>query len=408
MKTPRNNTVKVDFDKQRRRRQRMHRLRQLGILLLIVLGVFVALYINDLLIREDLPSQLGGLMESVGGSGYPMTLPGGVIRDVGKAGESLVILNDTNLSFYNQNGKLTANVQKMNDRTVMVGEGERVLTYTMGGHEVLINGTSGTIYTREMTDSVLSAAMGKGGDYAVVTTPKQFVAQVDVYDAKNEWRYTRAFPDNVVAQVAISPKGENLAVGHLTTVEGSLETLVVVYSLTADEVKASFSIPDGLLVSLEYLDERTIAVLTDRQYLLFDDKGERFGEYNLPDSLRIRIFESDGTSMLLACENNTTREQDVILLDGSAVAKGRIDSGGRVLDAVVSSQGIYLLTANGVSRYNNSLELQEEYPVQSVQRMEAVGDRIYLLTKTEIEILGAEVPEAESSEEASAEQSSEE
>ena len=376
----------VDFNKARKKRQRAHRLKQLLILTGVAVLVLLGVYLSELLVEQDVSTRLSDTIASFGGTGYPIDLPGGIIRDVGDVGGNLAILNDTNLYIYNKKAKPTSNIQQVTERTVMRSAKNRVLLYDTGGRKLQIYSPTKALYTHNLDDMVICADLGQSGGYVVVTSPKQYVAQVSAYDENYEWQFTWYSSEYVVSGAVLSPRGDMMAVACIDANGGVLESVINLFKLNAQEEIAEIRISDELVVGLDFPGDNRVTVITERGMHVYDASGKQTGHYELPQQPLI-AFESNGRETLLICGERDHGTQTLVALNEQAKDKAVAEIDQKILDLAINMSDIFILTDTGITRYNHMIEKIYALPVTLVQRIALVSNRIYYLTQNEICLL---------------------
>lgn len=383
----------VDFQKIRKKRIRMKRLKQLATLLLIGLIILLALYLNDMLVRRNITSQIGGIVDSVGGEGFPASIPSGTVRDVENTGKNLIVLKDSNLYVYNPKGKMIKNIQQMNEKSVVMPVNDRVLYYNIGGREVVVTSATNEIARYETTSNIISATIGTSGEVAIITSPPDFVAQIQVYDNKAHSFYNRSFSENLVSQCALSPKGKQLAVSTFGTNEGVLDFNLFIYPLATTDGADKKVIPlgDRIILDINFFQEDTLTILTDRDFLVYDTvKSQLIGSHSFLEETEIVEFRSYANSVGVLLKDTDTREYILSIINHRGTNVANLNLANRPLDFAMGDKSIYLLVGSTIEEYNYGLSLLSEYQAEQQERIHLIGDTLYLIGKSEITVLDQE------------------
>ena len=379
----------VDFEELQRERQgRMRRRRVFRLikLMLLVIAVLLMLGAIDYVANYDFGVGIGDTFASFGGPGYPVPVPGGLIRDVRGMGSNLVVLNDTNVQVYNRSGRLLSNFQHLSDRTAVLTSRDRMLVYEYGGRRVSIHSASRELQVHVVEDMVLGAALGAGGEYAIITSPRTHIAQVEVFNSRFESMIRWGSPQHVRG-VAISPRGDMMVADVVDSFGGVLGAELVFIRFGMREELLRVRLEGELVVHLSFISDNRIAVLTDRAYRVFDNSGRMVGQYRLPAGMPLTAFQSDGDRMLVLCGAREARVRELILLDSSARRTASAEIPGRVRSMALAGRNVWVLTDAGLMRYNLSLDYIETAEGAGIQRIQYVDGRLYYFTRYEIRIL---------------------
>ncbi len=377
---------KVDFDRLRKQRQRLQTVKRfiaLGIIVGLVGGVIA---LNRVLIDSGFTVRISDMVESWGGAGYPIAIPGGIVRDIKSMDGDLAVLNDTNLYIYSSNGKTVTNLQQMTDNTVMVPTSSKVLTYDVGSKRYSVDTRSKNLLLKETDYSMLCADMNERGDLAIVTASKQYVAEAAVYNSKFEFVYGWQWSDNMVVDISLSPKGNTLAAGCINTQGGVLRSIFYILDFTMENELAKVEFVDEMVLDVQYLDGNTIGLLTDKQYRILSGGGTVQNSYLLGDG-QLTAMERRGNNLLFLYTHKETRTQSLVLLDGDCRVLASTQPGRRIKDIVLGERKIYLLSDEGIATMNNMLEEKSFFALRGITQIHQVKNRLYYLTKEEICVL---------------------
>ena len=376
----------VDFNKLRKRRQRtqsVKRLLALGIILAAVGGI-VAL--NNFFIKSGVTTRLSDAVESFGGSGYPVPVPGGIIRDVKNVGKDLAVLNDTNLYIFNKNGKMITSLQQMGDQTVLHVNSDRVFTYDVGSKKYRIYSRSKTLLEKEHGFSLLGADMNGRGDFALISSTAQYAGQVVVYDSQFSAIYEWLSSD-LVADVSINPKGNRMAAISLATRGGEIYSVVYVFDFNEPKELKRLELQDEMALGVAYLGDGRFSVLTDRAYRLYSGEGVEESSYSLGGRQVLAVERNGKEALLLLQESAGNRVQELVLLDSACGEQAVLELGYLAKDIAFGDRNIYTLADTGVTTYGKSLEPKGSLEMRGISGIHAIGSKLYYLGREEINVL---------------------
>jgi hypothetical protein len=376
----------VDFEIVRRRRRLKYIIKRVSVLLLSVAAGGGLIRLHNLWVEVGMSTKVSDLLGSFGGTGYPVELPGGVIRDIKSMGNKLAILNDTNLYLYNSRGKIISNIQQMSDKTVLLTGDSRSLTYDVNAKTYSLHTPSRTV-AGTVENSILAADLGESGQYALVTTSRQYVAEVAVYENPSEPHLFRWLSsENHVSGVSLSPGGERLAVSCVMTEDGAIRSMVLLFHRGVDERLAEVDFPDSLILRLDYFEDERIGVLTDREYAVLDGDGNILHRYSLGDG-QVTAFTTYGREALLLTEDKEARRSDIILLDETCTEKARLTAARNIRGMAMGRRRIYILDDTGIESFDHSLNSMEKLELRGISSLHLVGEKLYYCTEEEICLL---------------------
>lgn len=381
------NTV-VDFERLRKKRQRLATAKRLLMLAGIALLVCLVMLVNHFLVEENFTARISDWVSGFGGSGYPVALPGGVIRSVSSVGNNLALLNDTNLYLYNGRGKQVGNFRQMSEQTVLLTSDDRMLTYDQGAKKYELHSRSKTLHSvTDLDYGIITAALNDRGDYAIVSSSKQSMCEVNVYNRHNENIYTYYYANNVVSAAAVSPRGIAMTVGWVNTQGGVLVSGLEFFQLSMEKPSATLELYDQLVLRITYLNNDRIAVLTDQAYLIIGVDGQIQHQYAF-GGRQLLAVENNGQQTLLLLEDAETRQRDLVLLDANLEEQAVQTTEEKIADIALSSRRIYVLWEDAIRTYTLKFALDEEEPVQYVSEIQLVGSKLYYFDREEIRVFG--------------------
>lgn len=377
----------LDFEKIRRRRQRAATLKRLLILAGVMLLVGAAVFFYQILVEEGASITLSDLTESLGGSGFPVDLPGGVIRSVDNIGNNLAVLNDTNLYIYNPKAKVIRNVQKMTDQTIAIPSSNRVLTFALAGKSFSVHSLSRELYSGELEYGIICGDINNAGDFAVSAPVKQFASKVYVYNKRFEEIYTWSSPEYVTA-VSLSPKGDAMALNCVSSDGGALESLIYIFRFGEEKEKATVAmkLEENLCLDINFAGDERIDITTDRQYLMLNSLGEEIHSYDFKGS-QLSAIERNENAILLLLGGRDMKTHRLVLLDSKLEEKASADLDSDILDLALSKDSVYILTRKGIDVYGYNLTLKSRFARTGISEIHTAGGKVYYLANGKINVL---------------------
>lgn len=374
----------IDFGKVRKRRQRLTTLKRLFILAGVMLLAGGILLANRILVEESLTTTLSDYAESFGGDGFPVDLPGGVVRGVGNLGKNLTVLNDTNLYIYSPKGKIVKNVQKMTEAGVGIASDSRLLTFSVGDKDFTVHSLSRELYSGSLEYGILCGDLNGRGDFALVSQVKQFASKTIVYNKYFEEIYSWSSPE-YVTNIALSPNGDMMAASCVGGSGGVLESMVYLFRFNEEieQAEAVLKLSGNLTLDVQFPESDRVAVLTDKQYLILDSLGKKIHGYDF-DERQIIAMERLERQTLLLLKAADGKKYELVLLDANLAAKASLEGSGEIRDMVLGKDSVYVLSSAGIGVYDMELKLKSKLNKRNVSDIHLVGSRIYYLTLNEI------------------------
>ncbi len=269
------------------RRARKKRRFRIRLLVLIVLIAVIALVVTnwESLAPEVITGKVSDWISGGSGGGFPVNISGSQIFQMEYESGSTVLLSDTYVTMVNNSGAETMRRTHAFSNPQLRVAGKYVLVAELGGKRLQLETRAKTVQTLETSYDILTAAVHKSGRVAVVTGSDQgYNAEISVYSANGELIYHRLC-SNLIADVAFSPNGKQLAVAAIGAQGGAMTSTLEVLSLGSGESTPLYthSESDMLLYRVQYLSDSVIAAVGDTGVWMYQPRRDTCALYEFSD-----------------------------------------------------------------------------------------------------------------------------
>lgn len=333
--------------RQRRKRQRFHRL-LLWVLPLTLLFVwFVARNSAALVSVADFVETMQvGTMQ---GPGLPQDVGISELYQWYEMNGGFVALGQENCVFYNNKGVRMRSIQAGYARPAISAGDTRFVLYNRGGTELRVESRTQNLYTRSYTNGIMLCEMGPSGSLAVVTEDPSYTAQVLVYPSSMEQPLTWKITSNtgVPIRVAFSKNEKKLAIVTLSAENG--KTVSQIYVLDRGRPKEQPTLlatkEDSVPLAADWVGDRLMVTYNDGVCTYQEKKGEtaRFDAEGVTD---ISLLPNGRSAVLL----NRGTESEIVLLNKNLKEQQRIQ-GEKGRGVVLSKTSVYVYTDTTVTCY---------------------------------------------------------
>jgi len=262
---------------KKKKRSAFSRLRPLIGLFLLALAITVALAlmpkvkISD--IKEWIQSNLLGYHD---GDGFPVSYDGSPI-DYGNFtlnDDSPAALSDTTFLHLSNGGRTVSLRQHSFFSPTMVRNGDAFLLYDAGSKSYCTS-TDGENFSDVKTYgyAIYSAAILENGTYALSSSADGFASQVIVYDRIGTQIFRWASQEYRITALAFDPTGKRLAAAGFTAENGTLVSVVQLFSIHQAEALATFTEEDNLILNMVFQSEDRLAVVGDKAASVYTTAG---------------------------------------------------------------------------------------------------------------------------------------
>lgn len=266
------NDIREFREKQKKKERKVFFLR-LGICAAaaVLIGAFLLLYepIFGVSLAESI-----GLVEAP--KGYPVEITGGTPKMIHTLGTRVSLLTDTEVMVYDEYGTLSLRQVHNCTNPRMKTQGDCAVVYDVGYYAYTVIGGDTLIKSGDCENQIIGAAVGKNGNYALITASTKFLTELKAVNRKGEtvaaWKST----GNYIHAAAFSPDGQYLAASALYSDNGLAKTTVRILDLKNEEnpVVADREFPNSSLIAMTYLDNGNLCLVFDRETVVTDAVGE--------------------------------------------------------------------------------------------------------------------------------------
>ena len=376
---------RTEFEQARRKRARKRLLRRLGVLAAMGVVILVALVAREFLYQADLTTRLRDFFASLqSGPGYPVEAQLGEQVDLYPFGKDLAVVTESALSVYNDTAKENFTVRHGYKNPICVTNGNRILTFDRGGKQLRVDSHSKALWSLELEDGqIFSASMAQNGALGVVTSSSQYQREVAVYDShfRAIWRW---YTENLATDLALSDDGQQLAVSSVNAENGQLVSQVILLKTDDDQPEATITFQDQLVVGLSFNSKGQVAVLTDRQAALYNQRGEELQRVDFGGG-KLRNFHLSQGDFIFVLDDHGDNTQLTLysLRDGMEVQNAvPLEQGASQL--TVGADGIYLLGERAIYAFSLDLDQSAVMERQDCRCLAAVEGSLYGATTSQL------------------------
>lgn len=284
----------------RRRRQRRRLITRIAILA-VVIALVAVVCLNWSALAPD--KVWAWFQDWIGGGtgSYPVDLSGTGARRVDQVENYTVVLTESHLTYLNASGAEVARYGCAYSDALVRTEGKYVLVAEQSGCRLHLSTRSDLLKEWETKHTIRAVSLNALGQTAVLTDgPQGYAVQICVYDEEGELLYTRNSNRNAL-DVALSPDGTTVSLTSVEAVDGTLNTRLEAFSLTASsaDAQSTYVAADVLLYRTEYLSGGMLAAVHEQGLVLMDVKNGKTTTY-VPAGMHVLGYAVSGDAVALA------------------------------------------------------------------------------------------------------------
>ena len=267
----------------------------------------------------------------------------------------LAVAGSSQISFYDSEG--TLRLQDSTDciRPILLSGNKYLMMYDEGGTSYSLYTTIGRVWRTNAENSIQCAAINDQGVHAIAVRSQDSKYCVALYDSSFR-ELAKYYRDTYVTGLALQSDGELLAILSIATEGSSLQGAVTIGRVGADMTK-DVSLGDQIPLAASFMQNGTLAIITDGAVLLLDAEGAL--KCSVPLSAALLSYMSfSNTCIVVACSENTLGTLSRVLIiseDGTIVGEravsGKISSvtaaDGLAAAYIQSRQEVFALSKTG-------------------------------------------------------------
>lgn len=257
----------------------------------------------------------GSIGESI--ENFPLYINGGSEYDADAVSGKLVILSDSYLHVYETDGELLSSRQHTYGSAMMQTSGEYILIYENGGTHFRLETVSKTHFEKNLSDPIIFGRISENGQIILVTSAKNCVCKMFVFNQKGQQIYERDCVDRLI-DALFYPDDSGCFVVSMEGVNGSIQSTVHSYSFTQKRDIWVSQPLDMTVFSIYNTVDGSVFALGDTQCCYLDAKGNIESQYVYPNELKKGICVN-GTAMLVLTNHEMRSESLVMLHEHSLV-----------------------------------------------------------------------------------------
>lgn len=371
--------------KRRKRHVFFHTLVRL-ILVALVVGAGLYVWRNwDSLAPE---SALIWINEKLGGrkgDGFPVTITGSSVLSMTKTEDGLAILSDTNFMLLNSNGGELVQRQHGFSKPILKTEGKYSLIAETGGSRVRVETLAATLVDMTVSTHITEAAMGKNGNFALVTDSSQgYTSEVVVYNKHKDEIFHWYSSDLTVTGVALGPDGKSMAVIGVEAEAGAMKSSILLFDFDKKDPAAQYQDADLLLCAVGYFPNGTVAAVGDQAVWVVNKSGTIQQKTGYGNGTLVGFTIGDNSVSAVLSSGENAEGGTLLTVNPTGDKAYAVGYEGTYRSVAPSGSGVLLLTSEHLYQVNASGTPAMSDAARDGRLVCALGDKAVILGMTSI------------------------
>lgn len=218
-----------DIVELKNRKKRRKRFFKLLTLFLVMLVIYCLYFYRDLWLPKL--KGIGKQYQTIVNNGklaegnFPIEINGGAEYQLCYGDDTLFLLSDAYIYYYNLDGGRIKKRQHPYTNPVLDISGGNAIIFESGGNEFTVENSDEILYTKQIDSTIMFARVSSKGLAAVVTTSANYACELTVYDKNGKNIYSRSCVDRI-SDISFTDNGKGCVLSFLGSDNGSLATNV--------------------------------------------------------------------------------------------------------------------------------------------------------------------------------------
>lgn len=305
------------------------------------------------------------------------------IENIEKYSSGVVMVTDTAVDYLDSEGNhLASNPHNFSQPCMDIKDSTLVL-FDKGGMSFRIEkGT--TIYdTFTVSNPIVTASVGKNKNYAyVLNEDGGYQSHLYVYNLQGNKLFEWGSSADYCIETALSDNGRNIAVALLGVKNGEYVSKINLFNFRDDKALYSIELPDCTVFGLEFINNKTVAALTDNGIFVINKNGEyeSVAEYS-PVEILHSSCAFKGLKTVATALHGNLKTTEVSVFNKKFEELYKLDFSAEVYSVKTSEKYTAVIQNGIISVYNIKGEMTGS--IISDERVEDAsfsGNSLYVLT----------------------------
>lgn len=231
-------------------------------------------------------------------------------------GDGLAVMNSDTLSFLNSEGREQLKQQLKYASPAFSAAGDNLLAYDRGGKSLCLTNRYTALWQLQLESDIISASVNNAGAFSVVTDEQGYRAAVALYDNRRKPRFKWSTSEYYIMKSCVSPDSRRLAALCMSEEGGRRVSKIRVFSVDQEEPLFDIALGELTAYSMEYYQQDSLMVVTDRGVLVYDEAGQQQGRFDYAEGSVAALCHEMGRLPCLALETGDRNQRTRAVIIG--------------------------------------------------------------------------------------------
>ncbi len=323
----------------------------------IIIGCCIVLIAVIVVFSIKLPTGifefLQNKMAAIGsGSGYPVTISGGMVIDCKNIDNVFITVTPTAVSGYNtKSGKNVFSYQHGYENPALSVSEARFMLYAQGGDEYCVYNLKKQLISQKTQNDILTASIGRDGTYAVATQSDGYSSEVTVFDKNGKKVYKWFCADYIINDLIVADNGKHLVVSAVNGKEGKFISKIYMLDFNTATPLYSTTFDNDIILDINSENNKTFYAIFENKIEFFSWKDYAAGNYKCEKEI---IFNRSTAKYNLLVTNQETNKNynTIYVFDKKNQKHAQFNFELPIIDIEIKGRYVYILSDKHIYLYS--------------------------------------------------------
>lgn len=349
--------------------------------------IFIAARMIGGVTLTSIAGEIKVFFQSLGwGDGYPYKTSGEPSEQILIDGGRLFVFSKDKTLLLSSTAKEITEIPVEYGNPAIKYKNKKAIIYDRDSSKMRIQSTSSVICEKEADGTILAAAIGKKGNFAVATQGKNSVTNLKVYNKKQEEIFKWEFNGEKVTDIDLSNDGKYAAVSTILSKNAQVNSKVYVFKFDCSDYISCFDFENSAVVCVRYDKSHNIEIISNTGRGYISDNSTLGDMQNFNPDILFKYSKSEKNFSAVALKKYGGDNFGTVMIYKGESLQYTISIDKEIKDVFCTDKYTAVLTTSSVMVYKNSNgELIKEIQADlSISEIAVKDKKVYMMSPTEI------------------------
>lgn len=313
---------------------------------------------------------------------FPLEINGGSEYQLQYSEDTVFLLNDAYIYYYNTDGGQLKKRQHAYVNPVLNVSAGNALIFESGGNDLCVENSEKILYSKTFDNTIIFARLSSDGYTAVVTTSENYSCELNVYDNDGKFVYGRNCVERI-NDISFNSDSSGCILSYLGADNGSLATSIQKINFSSD--KETWTSPSVDTLGLEtYGNNGGAFVLGYTACAYIDESGQISSYYEYDGDFAGGDCKSGKAAVIL--NDDDRRKYTLAIFNGNAASPILVDFDEPLKYVLIYDGLTYVMSKEEIRAYDFSGTLRSTAEItDSYNQFRRSSDYIFLMSYNRVD-----------------------